>query len=262
LWTFDTATNTAQGVRLTRRGAPAAEVVEHMTFNDRFQELSVSADGRKLAIVARGEIFAAASADGGAAVRITRTPAREFQPVWSPDSRRLAYVSARNRTWAIYLYDFTTQAEQLVTEGSRPLFSPDGKQLAFARTDQDRTELHVVDLATRQNPAPCKDVRQHATPALSGWRRPGRPRAFFVVVPGWTVDRVSIVEPPGDRQRARGERRRRRFPPGEFPRPWKRRSLRVDSRWKGAHHCNASANRSHGSRACRSDTEDAPVSGG
>jgi Tol biopolymer transport system component len=198
MWTFDTTTNTAQVVRLTRRGTPASEPVEHIAFSDRFQELSVSADGRKLAIVARGEIFAAATADGGVAVRITRTPAREFQPVWSPDSRKLASVSSRNRTWAIYLYDFTTQTEQLVTEGSRPLFSPDGKQLAFIRTHEDRTDLHVVDLATGQPRRLAKIFNSTPAPPFpAGGDGPGlarfswSPNGQWIAYPSW--DRQEIV---------------------------------------------------------------------
>ena len=54
-----------------------------------------SPDGRKVAFVARGDVFAASARTAATPTRVTATPAIESQPVWAPDSRRLAYVSAR-----------------------------------------------------------------------------------------------------------------------------------------------------------------------
>ncbi len=63
--------------------------VEHVTLTNQFQNLALSPDGRKVVFVARGEIWAASARDGGDAVRVTRSYARESQIEWTPDSRHI-----------------------------------------------------------------------------------------------------------------------------------------------------------------------------
>ena len=116
-----------------------------------FSDLSLSPDGKKVAFVARGEIFAANAKDGGLAARVTRSIAREGQIEWAPDSKRIAYISERNDAQHVYLYDFATATETQLTKDAKaddaPRFSPDGQSLAFIRDDKS---LMVMDLATKQ----------------------------------------------------------------------------------------------------------------
>jgi Tol biopolymer transport system component len=150
LWKFDPSNNQAAEIKITKRGAAPMPNVEHLTLNQ-FQELSLSPDGKKIAVVARGEIFAASAKDGGDAMRVTRAYARDGQITWASDSKRIAYVSERNGNGQLFLYDFTTNTETQLTSDklndSAPKFSPDGKSLAFVR---DRKELRVFDVATKQ----------------------------------------------------------------------------------------------------------------
>ncbi|HEX4947137.1 MAG TPA: LpqB family beta-propeller domain-containing protein, partial [Blastocatellia bacterium] len=150
IWKFDTTNNQASEIKITKRGAAPMPTVEHVTLNQ-FQELALSPDGKKIAVVARGEIFAASAKDGGEAVRVTRAVARDGQITWSPDSKRIAYVSERNGNGQLFLYDFTTNTETQLTSDklsdAAPKFSPDGKALAFVR---DRKELRVFDVAAKQ----------------------------------------------------------------------------------------------------------------
>jgi Tol biopolymer transport system component/C-terminal processing protease CtpA/Prc len=150
-WTLDTTSNQAVRVNITRRGAPAAVGVEHMTLTEDFSELALSPDGRKVAFVVRGEVFAASSKDGGDAARISRTPSAEAYVAWSPDSRKLVYSSDREGVGHLFLYDFGTQAETRLTNGPdadhSARFSPDGKLVAFVRGD---TELRLLDIASKQ----------------------------------------------------------------------------------------------------------------
>ncbi|MDX2033520.1 MAG: LpqB family beta-propeller domain-containing protein [Blastocatellia bacterium] len=151
IWRLDTGSGNAAEVAITRRGASAGPAVERMSVGGQVSELALSPDGKKVAVVARGEVFAASAKDGGDAARVTRTPAAESQIVWAPDSRRLAYVSDREGAFNIYLYDFGANAETALTRsvGSNfsPSFSPDGKTLTFIR---DGGELRAIDLATRE----------------------------------------------------------------------------------------------------------------
>jgi Tol biopolymer transport system component/C-terminal processing protease CtpA/Prc len=156
IWTLDTASGTAAEVAITRLGAPAGPSVDHARVTREFRDLALSPDGKKIAFAARGEIFAASAKDGGDAARVTTTPAAESQVAWAPDSRRIVYSSERDGTARLYLYDFTTAKERLLTEGGAKTaaigagdysacFAPDGKSIAFVRNG---TDLRIVDVAS------------------------------------------------------------------------------------------------------------------
>ncbi|HYP25316.1 MAG TPA: S41 family peptidase [Blastocatellia bacterium] len=163
IWKLDTASGQAGEVPITRRGAPAGPSVEHLSLSAQIQEMALSPDGKKIAFVVRGEIFAAPAKEGGDAARITRSAAGEYQVTWSPDSRRLAYVSEREGTPHLYLYDFGTGAETQLTRDrlpdATPRFSPDGKMLAFER---DARELRVLDMERRQERAVATGIFERA----------------------------------------------------------------------------------------------------
>jgi len=150
IWRLDTATGAAAEVPITLEGSSAGPSLERRDVSSEANELALSPDGKKVAFVAHGEVFAASAQDGGRAVRVTNTPeAAEYQVVWAPDSRRLVYVSERDGDHKLWLYDFATGHEERLAAGpgvdDTAFFSPDGKLLAFQR---DRRELRVLDLAT------------------------------------------------------------------------------------------------------------------
>ena len=150
IWKLDTSGGQASKVTISKRGVPPTAATEHVTLSNQFQDLSLSPDGRKVVFVARGEIWAASVRDGGDAVRVTRSYARESQIEWAPDSRRIVYVSERDAAPHLFLFDFTTQKESQLTSAATgdaaPRVSPDGKSVAFVR---DGKELRVLDLAAK-----------------------------------------------------------------------------------------------------------------
>jgi Tol biopolymer transport system component/C-terminal processing protease CtpA/Prc len=152
VWSLDVATSRAARVPITLRGAATSPVVEHQTLTQGFQSLALSPDGKKVAFVAHGDVFAASARDGGEAARITTTPELELQLAWAPDSRRLAYVSSRDGPAHVFVYDFAARTETKLTNGPlddvSPTWSPDGKSIAF---DRGGKELRVIDMATKQD---------------------------------------------------------------------------------------------------------------
>jgi len=159
IWKLDTETGKSSAVEIQRRGASAGPAVEHLRLSDQISELQLSPDGKKVAFVIRGEIFAASSTDGGDAARVTFSSGDEYQLAWSPDSRRLVYVSDREKTPHLYLYDFNGNSETQLTsdsaDDSTPMFSPDGKLLAFIRGAR---ELHVLDLNDKKDRPVATDI--------------------------------------------------------------------------------------------------------
>ncbi len=176
IWRADLTTGRAVQVPIALRGAPAGVGTEHLTLTTGFHELQVAPDGRKLAVTARGEVFAGIARDvtpaggagaaggapgpsvaagasaGGDAIRVTNTPGAEEGLAWSPDSRRVAYASERDGRWRLVLYDFVRRRETVLTAGGTsasgrgdvgPRWSPDGRAIAFVR---DGRELRVVDV--------------------------------------------------------------------------------------------------------------------
>jgi tricorn protease len=151
IWKLDTASGQAAKVPITRRGAAATPMVEHVSLTNGFSDLALSPDGRKVVFIARGEIWAASARDGGDAVRVTRTIAREGQIDWTSDSRRIVYASERDGVPHLFTFDFTTNAETQLTSAAvgdtAPQIAPDGKFVAFVR---DGKELRLLDLASKQ----------------------------------------------------------------------------------------------------------------
>lgn len=152
IWLLETASQQVRPVNITLRGAAHWAGVEHKSYIGGFDEMALSPDGRKLALVVHGEVFAVSARDGGDAVRITRTTAIESHLAWSRNSRVLAYVSNRDAgARHIFMYDFTTGEEFRLTRGSddtRPRFSPDGRTLAW---QAEGNQIRALDLLTRKD---------------------------------------------------------------------------------------------------------------
>ena len=75
IWKMNADTGKAQELPITLRGAAASPMTERVALAGQIRDLALSPDGKKVAVIARGEVFAASAKDGGDAVRITNTPA-------------------------------------------------------------------------------------------------------------------------------------------------------------------------------------------
>lgn len=155
IWRLDTSNGEASEVRIVRRGAAAglSNERQRLTGGEQIQELALAPDGKKIAFVWRGEVFAASATEASDAMRVTATPAGESQIAWAPDSRRLVYVSDRAGVSQLFLYDFGNNTERQLTSAAgggsdaTPRFSPDGKLIAFEHAGR---ELRVVSPDTKQ----------------------------------------------------------------------------------------------------------------
>ncbi|MBS1853033.1 MAG: S9 family peptidase [Acidobacteria bacterium] len=133
----------------------------------RIQALSWSEDGSRLAFVVSeppkgsehsSHIWVYGSATGELR-QFTNSSKAESQPRWSPDGKRLAFLSNREEEQQIFLMPADGGEAKRLTEGKRSIksfeWSPDGKQIAFlapaAKTEEeekkekDKNDAHSVD---------------------------------------------------------------------------------------------------------------------
>ena len=188
IWSADPATGRATQVPITLRGAPASEGSRFVTLTA-FDRMALSPDGQKVAVLARGELFAASLKDGGPGQRITTSIGAEREMTWSPDSRRLLYVTERGLDRRVAVYDVVTSTETLLTGpgiASAVAWSPDGKSVAYVK---DQKQLRVLTTATATQAATDRVL---FTGAVATDERGPRPV--------WSPDGSSIVFPVTDRR--------------------------------------------------------------
>ncbi len=77
-----------------------------------------------------------------------------MSPAWSPDGRRIAYVSFENKRAAIYVQDLASGRRDLVAShpgiNGSPAFSPDGSRLAMTLSKDGNPEIYALNLLSRE----------------------------------------------------------------------------------------------------------------
>ena len=95
-----------------------------------------------------------ADSDGYNPQVVVRSREALLSPKWSPDGKKIAYVSFESGNSNIYVQDLGTGSRQLVsaTRGinSAPAFSPDGTRLAVSLSKSGNPDIYIMNLASRQ----------------------------------------------------------------------------------------------------------------
>ena len=93
-----------------------------------------------------------ADADSQNAVTVTSSPEPLISPAWSPDGRRLAYVSFEDKKPVVYLQNLADGSRRAVAKfrgsNSAPAWSPDGRRLAVALSKDETSQIYLLDLLT------------------------------------------------------------------------------------------------------------------
>ena len=202
VWKMNTDSGNAQELSITLRGAASTPMTERVALAGQIREIALSPDGKKVAVIARGEVFAASAKDGGDAVRITNTPAAESFVTWSTDSKKLIYASERNGASELFQYDFTNEAETPITQGANtdgsPVFSPDGKSLAFIRNSRAVMVYNMDSKQTREIAKIFTDPRPLLGSDGLEWSPDGKWIAFLTYSPETrSYTNVSVVPASG-----------------------------------------------------------------
>lgn len=103
------------------------------------RDVKISPDGQKIAFTYKGDIYTVPVV-GGTARRLTTQTSYETYPIWSADSRQIAFASDRHGNFDIYVMDADGgAAKRLTTNSSQEIpeaFAADGKSVYFSAAIQ------------------------------------------------------------------------------------------------------------------------------
>ncbi|HNV73088.1 MAG TPA: amidohydrolase family protein [Gemmatimonadaceae bacterium] len=153
------------------RAALPLEGARHLRFTatkGSWMSVDVSPDGARLVVDLLGDIYTI-PATGGSATRLTSGMAHDAQPRWSPDGRRIAFISDRsggNNLWVMAADGSDTLQLSKTTDDMfvSPEWTPDGKYIAVTRSVQGAPKifLYHVDggagIQVIREPAPLSAI--------------------------------------------------------------------------------------------------------
>ncbi len=145
-----------------------------------------------------------ADADGFNPRTVVNSTEPLMSPSWSPDGRRLAYVSFEGGNSGVYIQDIASGSREKVASfrgiNGAPAFSPDGNRLALTLSKGGNPDIYVMDLGSRH----LTQVTNHfgidtePTWAADGGSlyftsdRGGRPQIYQVGAGGGSATRVTF----------------------------------------------------------------------
>ena len=146
-----------------------------------------------------------ADSDGYNPQVVARSRESLLSPSWSPDGRKIAYVSFESGNSAIYVQDITTGSRQLVSARAKgingaPAWSPDGSKLARALSYQGNPEIYVMDVGSRAETRLTNNLAIDTEPRwtpdgqsiIFTSDRSGRPQLYQMPAGGGGADRITF----------------------------------------------------------------------
>ncbi len=124
-----------------------------------FNAASLSPDGERIVVTARGEVFNL-PVDKGVTKNITRSPgAHDRGAEWSPDGKYIAYMSDATGETELYMQDATGSDPVQLTKNNDTYirsfeWSPDSKSIVY--TDR-KNRVNLLDIASKQKTTLLQD---------------------------------------------------------------------------------------------------------
>ena len=145
-----------------------------------------------------------ADADGYGPRTVVNSTEPLMSPSWSPDGRRLAYVSFEGGNSAVWIQDIASGSREKLTSfrgiNGAPSFSPDGGRLALTLSKGGNPDVYVMDLGSKQLTQVTNHFGIDTEPSWSPdgsslyftSDRGGRPQVYKVAASGGSATRVSF----------------------------------------------------------------------
>lgn len=104
------------------------------------RDVQISPDGTEIAFCYKGDIYKVPS-NGGTATQLTTQASYECNPIWSPDSKQIAFASDRNGNFDLFVMSADGGAARRLTTHSASeipsTFTTDGNYILFSASIQD-----------------------------------------------------------------------------------------------------------------------------
>jgi len=148
LWKLETATGKTTEIKLNIASDWKENNFEVLTINGETNGYHLSPSTKRAVISAHGEIFTIAT-DRGDVTRVTNSYWRDGNAQWSPDGKRIAWVSDQSGREEVWVCDVEGKnAKKLSdadTEKAAIRWLPDAKSLAYTASDH---KLYLVEVET------------------------------------------------------------------------------------------------------------------
>lgn len=143
-------------------------------------------------------------ADGARPVMLLESREPILSPVWSPDGRRVAYVSFETSRPAIFVQNLATGERRQLTDFSglngAPAWSPDGRKLAMVLSKDGNPEIYTLDLASNRFTRITNHFAIDTEPSWTGdgkgivftSNRGGKPQIYQVTLASGQVERLTF----------------------------------------------------------------------
>jgi tricorn protease len=151
IWKLDVASRQASPIPLDIAADLQENDAEHRTFSSEVDDYSLEPSGRRIAFSIHGEVFTAPTEEGDL-TQVTDGPARDRDVAYSPDGKRVAYVSDESGREELYVAspDGSGQAQKITDFDALKLafsWAPDSSAIAFVSSDN---VLRRCDLETHK----------------------------------------------------------------------------------------------------------------
>ena len=145
-----------------------------------------------------------ADSDGVNPQTVVRSREPLLSPAWSPDGRKLAYVSFERGNSSIYVQEIATGAREVLSArkgiNGAPAFSPDGSKLAVTLSFGGNPDIYVMNLANHQL---TQITRNFAIDTEAKWMpdgqsliftsdRSGKPQLYQAAATGGDATRITF----------------------------------------------------------------------
>ena len=112
--------------------------------------------------------------DGSNPLRLTINPARDYDPSWSPDGEKIAYVrnQAGRQVWVMDADGGNQKRLTQMGKNELPTWSPDGSRIAFVSTRDRVSRIYIMDENGENQESRAQDMAPLDSPSWSpdgGW---------------------------------------------------------------------------------------------
>ena len=154
VWKLDVGSRKTAPIKLDIAAETQENLAEVRDFNSQADDYDVAPSGRRIVFSIHGEIFTAPT-DEGDLRQITDSPARDKEPLYSPDGRFIAFISDRSGREELYLITSDGIGEPVkITELDTLKFSfawsPNSKEIAFTGSDNKLRKYSVDSKQTTE----------------------------------------------------------------------------------------------------------------